>query len=69
VSADVLIFTCIDLEIMMQQFKYIRDTDIEPWKSTVSREVRPGPKTKTDDDIKGALATSTRKVVHKLNSL
>ena len=54
---------------MMQQFKYIRDTDIEPWKSTVSREVRPGPKTKTDDDIKGALATSTRKVVHKLNSL
>jgi len=54
---------------MMQQFKYIRGTDVEPWKSTVSREVYPGPKAKTDEDIKGAWATSTRKVVHKLNSL
>jgi hypothetical protein len=42
---------------LVQQFKYIRGIDVEPWKSSVKQEVFPGPKVKTDDEIRGILAT------------
>jgi hypothetical protein len=46
----------VDLEILVQQFKYVRNIDVEPWNSNIGREVYPGPKTKTDEDIRGILA-------------
>ena len=50
-------FTYVDLELMVQQFKYIRNIDVEPWKSNIVQEVYPGPKAETDEDIRGTFAT------------
>ncbi|KAJ7024174.1 GMC oxidoreductase [Mycena alexandri] len=42
-----------DLEILVQHIKYIRTmTDTEPFKSGVMREVDPGPKCVTDQEIR-----------------
>ena len=44
-----------DLEIMVQHIKFAKSMiDIEPWKSLVAREVDPGPKCTTDQEIRGA---------------
>lgn len=56
--------TCVDLEMMVQQFKYVRGLNVEPWKSTISREAYPGPMVKTDEDIRGILVPL--EVVHDL---
>jgi hypothetical protein len=47
-----------DLEMMVQQFKYIRSINFKPWKSIISREVYPGPKAETDEDIRGIFVYS-----------
>lgn len=49
-----------DLEVMVQEFKYIRSLcDVEPWKSGMHREVDPGPECQTDDQIRGTLRSHT----------
>jgi hypothetical protein len=51
------VFAYLDLEILVQQFKYIRSIDVEPWKPNIGREIFPGPQVKTDEDIRGIFAT------------
>jgi hypothetical protein len=51
-------FMCIDLELMVQQFKYIQNIDVEPWKSNIVQEMYPGLKAETDEDIRGTFATA-----------
>jgi len=47
-----------DLELLVQQFKYIRDLkNTEPWKSGVVGEVAPGLDVSTDDQIKSMYDT------------
>lgn len=44
-----------DLELMVQDFKYIRTLcDVEPWRTGVHREIDPGPECQTDEQIRGA---------------
>ena len=46
----------LDLNLLVQQFKYIRTLlETEPWKSVVVTEVNPGPACKSDEQIKGTL--------------
>lgn len=49
----------LDLEILVQHFKYIRTmAQTEPMKSGVVREVDPGPACVTDEDIRGLFSPS-----------
>jgi len=57
-----------DLEILVQQFKYIRGIDVEPWKSSVKQEVFPGPKVKTDDEIRDFIKDTVGTVWHTVGS-
>jgi hypothetical protein len=42
---------------MVQGFKYIRSTNVEPWNSDIKQETFPGPTVVTDGDIRGILVS------------
>lgn len=45
----------LDLEMILQEIKYIRSWKaLEPWKSGVVREVDPGLSYQSDDELRGA---------------
>ncbi|KAF9526843.1 GMC oxidoreductase [Crepidotus variabilis] len=59
----------IDLEVILQEIKYIRTwKDVEPWKSGVVREVDPGPKYQSDDELREYIRNDTRTQYHTIGS-
>ncbi|KDR78179.1 hypothetical protein GALMADRAFT_245214 [Galerina marginata CBS 339.88] len=59
----------IDLEILVQQFKFIRSLkEVEPWKSGVLREVSPGPTCVSDDDIREFIKNNLSSTWHTVGS-
>jgi choline dehydrogenase-like flavoprotein len=44
-----------DLEMLVQHLKFVRTlAEVEPWKSTLGREVGPGATCTTDEEIRGS---------------
>ncbi|KIM89885.1 GMC oxidoreductase [Piloderma croceum F 1598] len=57
-----------DLEIMVQGFKYIRSTNVEPWNSDIKQETFPGPTVVTDEDIREFIKDTFNTVWHTMGS-
>ncbi|KAF9528787.1 GMC oxidoreductase [Crepidotus variabilis] len=59
----------IDLEIILQEIKYIRSwKETEPWKSGIVREMDPGPKYQTDDELREYIRNSLNTTWHTVGS-
>ncbi|KAF9040114.1 GMC oxidoreductase [Panaeolus papilionaceus] len=58
-----------DLENLVQQIKFVRSlSDVEPWKSGIVREVDPGPKCETDEDIRNYIKNHLSTTWHTVGS-
>jgi len=59
----------IDLEALVQQFKYIRSLrDVEPFKSGIHCEVVPGPECQTDEQLREHIKNNNSATWHAIGS-
>ncbi|KAL0952821.1 hypothetical protein HGRIS_007046 [Hohenbuehelia grisea] len=58
-----------DLEVLVQEIKFGRSLfDVEPWKSDILREVDPGPKAATDDQLRDYIKAQLGTTYHTAGS-